>query len=340
MDSRERIIRAMELTGPDRVPVMHRSLPGAFLRYGSALEELYERYPSDVLLSPTLRAPFQHDDPAAEGAGAGMVTDIWGCTWHKSTDDYAGQVVGHPLEDWRQLDDYQFPDPMSGHEASQELVDTVGKDGHRHYVMAAAGSFYHRYTYMRNMEQGLMDVAEASEQFQYLLKRITDFVIARAEFWCQFEEVDGVLIGDDWGTQENLMISPRSWRKWFRSAYQRVVDAIHAGGKYAHFHSDGQIRAIIPDLMEIGWDDINPQVWTMDVNELSQEFAGKVCFRADLDRQWVLPFGTVADVEAHVRKTIEAFHRPQGGYIGYGQIGADVPLENAEAMLRAFNPSI
>ena len=81
MNSRERVIRAIRFTEPDRVPIMHRTLPGAFRRYGKALEDLYARYPSDVLLSPTLRAPFRHADPGGEGAGAGMITDIWAVSY-------------------------------------------------------------------------------------------------------------------------------------------------------------------------------------------------------------------------------------------------------------------
>jgi len=336
MDSRERVIRALELTGPDRLPVMHRTLPGAFIRYGRRLEALYEHYPSDVLLSPSLRAPFAHREPVAEGSGHGQSEDIWGCTWNSTTDDFLGQVVGHPLADWRALEDYVFPDPHSGREISQELVAAVGNDGHHHYVLAEAGSLYHRYTFLRGMEQGLMDVVEGRQEFQHVLKQITEFTLARVAFWCEFEEVDGIQISDDWGTQENLLINPRMWRRWFRPAYQRIIDAIHAGGKFAHLHSDGQIGAIIPDLIEMGWDEINPQVWAMDMDTLSRQCAGAICVRADLDRQWALPFGSASDVEAHVRETIAAFHRPQGGYIGYGQIGPDVPLENAGAMLRTL----
>jgi uroporphyrinogen-III decarboxylase len=336
MDSRERVIRAIEFTGPDRIPVMHRTLPGAFRRYGRKLEELYAKYPSDVLLSPTLQAPFSFLNPASEGAGAGLVTDIWGCTHHKITDDYHGYIVSHPLDDWRKLEDYQFPDPMLGREGSEELIEAVARDGHRHYVIAAADTIYHRYCFLRGMENALMDVAEESELFKLLLDRITDFVVARVEFWCKFAEVDGILVSDDWGTQQNLLINPTSWRKWFQPAYRRVVEAIHAGGAYAHFHTDGHTRAIIPDLIEIGFDEVNPQVWVMDVQELGQAFAGQACFRADLDRQAVLPWGSVADVAAHVRQTYQALGRPSGGYIGYGQIGPDVPLANAEAMLRTF----
>jgi len=337
MNSRERMIRAITFKNPDRAPVMHRTLPGAYRRYGPALEALYARYPSDVLLSLTAKAPFRHASPAGENARAGLFNDAWGCTWNKLTDDYSGQVIGHPLEDWRALDGYAWPDPALGAEpAAAELVSAVGADGHQHFVMASVGSIYHQYTFLRGMESGLVDVIEEPPQFAYVLERLAEFVLARARFWCEFDEVDGVLVEDDWGTQENLMISPPHWRKWFKPIYRRIIEAIHAGGKFAHLHSDGQIRAIIPDLIEIGWDEINPQVWTMDVEEVGREFAGKICFRADLDRQRVLPFGTPDDVERHVRQTYAALGSRRGGYIGYGQVGSDVPLPNAEAMLRTL----
>jgi uroporphyrinogen decarboxylase len=336
MDSRERVIRAIELSGPDRPPVMHRTLPGAFRQHGAALEALYARYPGDVLLSPTLRAPFKFREPAGEGAEAGRIVDSWGCAWNKLTDDYAGQVVGHPLEDWSALESYRWPDPGAGSEGADELVWAVRADGRRHYAMAAAGTIYHRYCFLRGMENGLIDAHEGSEPFQYLLGKIADFVVERARLWAQIPEVDGVLIEDDWGSQQNLLIHPHDWRRWFAPAYRRIVEAIHAGGKRAHLHSDGQISAIIPDLIDMGWDEINPQVWVMDLEELGRQWAGRVCFRADLDRQWTLPFGTPADVADHVRRTAAALSRPAGGYIGYGQIGPDVPLENAEAMLQTL----
>lgn len=76
MNSRERVIRAIEFAGSDRVPIMHRTLPGAFKRYGRKLEELYFKYPSDILLSPILQAPFSFTNPAREGSGLGRVVDL------------------------------------------------------------------------------------------------------------------------------------------------------------------------------------------------------------------------------------------------------------------------
>ena len=99
---------------------------------------------------------------------------------------------------------------------------------------------------------------------------------------------------------------------------------------------DGITLEIPPDLIDMGLEELNPQVWVMDVAELSRSFRGKVCFRADLDRQHVLCRGTTFEVVEHVWQTYKAFGLPSGGYIGYGQVGPDVPAENAEAMLHTF----
>ena len=336
MNSRERVIAALTFSGPDRVPTMHRTLPGGFRVHGEALERLYGRFPSDVILSPTHRAPFAFSGPIRERLTGGRVVDGWGCEWHKTTDDYIGQVVNHPLSDWLALDDYVWPDPLLGREGVDEMVEIRRADRHEHYLMASAGTIMHQITFLRGFDDALLDLADGREELHYIRDRIADFVLKRIELWTQ-AGADGIQIEDDWGTQEAMLIRPSVWRAVFKPVYARLVKAIHAGGAYAHFHTDGDTRAIIPDLIEIGFDELNPQVWVMDIEELGREFGGKVCFRADLDRQGVLPRGSATDVETHVRQTYEAFGRPEGGYIGYGQIGPDVPLANAEAMLRTFS---
>jgi len=96
------------------------------------------------------------------------------------------------------------------------------------------------------------------------------------------------------------------------------------------------IRAIIPDLIEIGADALNAQIPCMDAEELAQSFGGKICFVAGADRQHILPFGTPAEVASHCQSLATTFGRDNGGYIGGGEIGGDVPPANAEAMLRTF----
>lgn len=337
MNSRERVLRALKFEGPDRVPLMHRTLAGAFRVYGQALEDLYREYPSDVILSPQSRAPFAFADNSRGIVKAGVRSfDDWGCEWLYLNEGWGGQTVGHPLEDWAAFDSYVLPDPMIGEAGVAEMERVVGQDDHQHFVMVTGGELFQRMFFLRGYENLLVDLVEDRPDVYALRDKVVEWNIARINRWHETRLVDGIILLDDWGTQKSLMIRPDIWRKVFKPAYQREVEAIHAGGATAHFHTDGVTQAILGDLIEVEFDELNPQVTIMDVEDLGRRFGGKVCFRADLDRQAILPTGTPADVEAHVWRMFNAFGRFNGGYIGYGQIGPDVPLANAEAMLRTI----
>jgi hypothetical protein len=339
MTSRDRYIRALTLTGPDRVPVMHRSLPGSFRRHGAALEALYARYPADVLLSPSTRGWFAFARGVGEASGAARgATDEWGCVWDSLTDDYLGQVVGHPLDDWEKLAGFRWPEPEVGIQGVEEMAAAVKADGHAHYVLIEVGTLWHRTNWLRGFENSLVDVLEDRPELYALRDRLTAFLLQRVEILLRHRDlVDGILVNDDWGTQQALMISPERWRKVYKPAYAQIVAAIKAGGCFAHLHTDGVTHEIVPDLIEIGFDELNPQVSCMDVEELGRRFGGRICVRADMDRQWTLPFGAPADVAAYAERLFRAFGQRGGGYVGYGQVGTDVPLANAEAMLAAFS---
>ncbi|MGQ9515134.1 MAG: uroporphyrinogen decarboxylase family protein, partial [Thermoproteota archaeon] len=86
--------------------------------------------------------------------------------------------------------------------------------------------------------------------------------------------VDQVYNGDDVGTQTTMMISPKLWRKYLKPRYKRLADIIHRGHSYFHFHSDGSIEQIIPDLVEIGVDVLEPlQPEAMDVIKIKKIMA-------------------------------------------------------------------
>ena len=337
MDSRERYVRALTFQGPDRVPVMHHAVRGAFREHGQALEELYARYPGDVLLSPLSRGAFAfHDHPRGRWMEGEVSRDDWGCGWQWTTPDHMGLAVYHPLGDWAALDNFRPPDPMVGEEGVDHMEEVVRQDGHRHFVFVDGGEVFQRMFFLRGFENLLVDLVEDRPEVYALRDMVVEFNLKRLERWLGTGLVDGIVCRDDWGTQAALMVNPEIWRRVFRPVYQRLADFIHEGGAYASFHSDGDILEIIPDLIEMGWDELNPQVHLMDIEELGRQWGGKVCIRADIDRQWTLPQGTPEQVRAFIERLFDAFGPFDGGYVGWGEMNADVPLANCEAMLETL----
>ena len=328
MNSRERVYRAIEFGGPDRLPLMHVVLPGGFTVFGDALRALLARHPDDFAVTGYTEPTEFSDEigvPQADG---------WGAKWLRTLDDSKGQVVEHPLADWGQLDGYRFPDPLAIGDWSA-VEDRLRANAGAKYVLVDGDTLFQRMFYLRGYEQLMYDLADRPPELAYLRDRIADFMVRKIEKWLEFG-VDGFQFRDDWGTQQALMISPADWREWFKPTYARIFDAVKAGGKHIWFHSDGQIFPIIGDLIELGAKVVNPQAHLIGFERLASAFGGKVCFLGDIDRQYVLPFGTPDEVRAHVRSAIQTFGNYHGGYIGRGEVAVDTPLANLEAMYEAF----
>ena len=326
MNSRERVNRAIEFRGPDRVPITHATLPGAWRRYGPALEGIYRRYPEDV---PSVGAV-----SAGEwGPEIGVPSrDTWGALWVRTTDEHKGQVVYHPLADWQALESYEPPDTASDARLAELRASLTHIAGDR-YALADGDTLWQRMFYLHGYQETLEDLLLRPERCAELRDLILAVMLRRVERLCQISELHGIHFRDDWGTQESLMINPAFWRRFFKPAYARLFALARAAGKHVWFHSDGAIASVIPDLMEIGVQVLNPQVSLIGREKLASMCGGRVCIQADIDRQWTLPFGSPAQVRAAVRADIDAFGRYGGGYIGRGEVASDVPLQNVVAML-------
>jgi len=137
---------------------------------------------------------------------------------------------------------------------------------------------------------------------------------------------------DDWGSQNSLLVSPELWRDFFKPLYKDYCDLIHSKNKYAVFHSDGYIEPIFPDLIEIGIDAINSQLFCMNIEEIGKKYRGKITFWGEIDRQRILPFGTRDEVANAVKRVKEALWIPEGGIIAQCEFGIKDPIENIKAV--------
>jgi hypothetical protein len=150
------------------------------------------------------------------------------------------------------------------------------------------------------------------------------------------------LTGTDFGGQNNLLVSPKTYRRLYQPFHKRVNDWVHTHTTWKTFiHTDGAIRALIPDLVEAGFDILNPVQWTaagMDPAEIKATFGQKLSFwGAGIDTQHTLPFGTPEDVRREVQRVLEIF-KPHGGFVfsSVHNIQANVPVENILAMYATF----
>jgi uroporphyrinogen decarboxylase len=148
---------------------------------------------------------------------------------------------------------------------------------------------------------------------------------------------------DDYATQSSQLISRGMFRRIFKPRLQMLFARIHQLAPHAKlfFHSDGNIRPILPDLIEIGIEILNPVHITatgMEPAALKRDFGKDVCFwGGGVETQTVLPFGTPQEVRDNVRRNVDAL-APGGGYVfnTIHNIQADVPPENIVAMIEAL----
>ena len=156
------------------------------------------------------------------------------------------------------------------------------------------------------------------------------------------DNVDLIKIGDDLGTSESLLISPRMYRKLLKPIHADYIAFIKERTKAkVFFHTDGDVSSLIDDFIEIGVDVLNPIQTSAgkmaDLASLKQRYGDKLTFCGAVDTTKVLPLGTPEEVRAEVRRVIEQL-APGGGFIlaSVHTIQKNVPPENIVAMVEAL----
>jgi uroporphyrinogen decarboxylase len=141
------------------------------------------------------------------------------------------------------------------------------------------------------------------------------------------------------GTQKNLIVSPDCWRRQFKPRFKKIVDAAKDASPDVLFfyHSDGQIREIIPDLIEIGVDILNPvQPECMDPVEIKETFGDRLALWGGVGTQTVMPFGTPEEVRACVQRLFQTAGRGGGLVCAPSHVlEPEVPWKNVEAFVAA-----
>lgn len=330
MTSRELVVSTLELQSPPRVPRQLWTLPWAERSYPAELAAIQKNYPDDIIrCPPILKTPLK---TSGDEYAPGLYVDEWGCRFENKQWGIIGQVKDPLLKDWREWKSVPVPVERLSLDAAK-VDEFCGANDDFVYSQPLIRPF-ELLQFIRGPENLYVDLAERPDELFLFIERIHAFYKEEIELWAS-TEVDALFFADDWGSQKSLLIAPALWRELFKPLYRDYAEIAHRHGKYAFMHSDGYITDIYPDLIEIGVDALNSQVFCMDVPELGRRFAGKITFWGEVDRQHLLPYGSLGDVAAAVREAKEALFR-NGGAIAQCEFGIGARPENVAAVFESW----
>ena len=333
---REIVIRCLTFQTPERMPRDMWMLPWAANRFPEEAKALQRDYPGDFAGPPAVYRPSKRlqGDPYVTG----KYTDDWGCVFHNIQEGVHGEVkepIIPDISDWRSCKPPYETLPEDPDRARGTVNRFCAESGH--FVMAGCCPRpWERYQFLRGTENAMVDVLMPETGGGDLLKRIHEFYLREIEFWVS-TDVDAISFMDDWGAQRQLLIPPPIWRDLFKPLYKDYCGLAHSNGKFVFMHSDGYISDVYDDVVEVGVNALNSQLFTMDMADLARRVKGRITFWGEIDRQHVLPSRDPEEVRAAVRQVARHLYDPRGGIIAQFEFGAGAQGANPRIIFEEWD---
>jgi uroporphyrinogen decarboxylase len=345
MTSRERVMAAISRKRPDRTPADYKAEPEVnelmMKKLGvSAYDNLLEKLEVDVR-----RIDPRYVGPPNKDLGDGAFEDYWGIRSKRLAATHGTYDQHLPTAIWNattveELEKHNWPSP--------DIFDYSGMRGQcekypEHAILYEGSDLFTRPAILRGMENLFFDLVERPEVAHYIFEKFTAFYcedLTRAleatrggfQFYCEWS---------DYGTQQGLLISQPMWQEFAAPYLKRLIDVCHSAGVKFMMHSCGAIRDIIPDIIGIGVDVLDPiQVAAkgMEPGGLARDFADQLAFHGGVCTQTTLPFGKPEDVERAVANCVATLGA-RGGYIIAPSHNIQ-PDTSAENILAMYQPSL
>lgn len=338
MNSKERVKAALARKSLDRVPIFMWFHPNTAERM-SRLLEIPVQFIGEAM-GNDIQQTWVNNNFAMEGItherDGETHVDFWGIKWVKKY--LFNQIENFPLINAvpEEVLLYQFP-----YEHLDELLSQMSR-----VVPFANDTFigcdvspcaFEMYWRLRGMENAMLDMVLLPDLAATMLERCADFSIALARRASADFPLDWLWTGDDVASQQAMMMSPKTWRQLIKPQLKRVFEIGKQKGLWVAYHCCGALRPIIPDLIEIGLNVLNPVQGNcpgMNPLELKNEFGKSLAFMGGMDTQDLLPNGTVQQVRRETARLLEGMTADGGGYIlaASHTIPSETPDENIFAM--------
>ncbi len=328
---KELVQKTLAFSSPERIPRQIWILPWAEEQYPDAVHRLKHYFPDDIVDAPALyKEPLE---VVGDRYSPGTYIDEWDCTFNNLQSGIIGIVLKPLVSDWKDLDSFKPPESVLN--LDRDAVNAFCKDTDRFVLAGTFQRPFERLQFIRTMEQALVDLIEQPPELFELLDRVHELYRKEVEVWAS-TDVDAIALMDDWGTQNALITSPDIFRKIFKPMYQEYVEIARQSRKYVFMHSDGYIIDIIPDLIEIGIDALNSQIFCMGIKELGRRFRGKITFWGEIDRQQLLPYGSQREIEKAVHEVWNELYA-EGGVIAQCEFGLEAKPENVFSVFKTWD---
>lgn len=237
--------------------------------------------------------------------------DSWGCYWHYNDTSGSYPSEQYLIKNADDIRNFQAPDAWQTELLGRAIEEINELDSNETFILCSNHIGIHERAYiLMGMENYLVSMAENPGLIQELFTKIADFKLQFTIRMLEELPVDGIWLGDDWGTQRGLFFSPQLWRDLIKPHMKAIYDEIHKRGKFVFQHSCGWIEEIIPDLVEIGMDVWNPCQPCNDLTALKSKFAEKLTFMGGVDAS-ILASGDPQAIAREVKHRIRQMG--QGG---------------------------
>ncbi len=253
------------------------------------------------------------------------------------------EVVEPPMAkvmEAEQVNDFEFPDPLA-EGRYDDAAKYIEKYKQSHFIVGDMElTMFDMMAQLVGLEKLLLDMGMGESYIEALIDKTMNFALAVGKKLVSMG-VDGIWAGDDFGTQNGLLISPAMWRRYFKERYREVYAQLKAVNSDVIImqHSDGAVAALLAEWIEVGlevFNPVQPNVPGHSPEELKARFGDKLSFWGAIDQQNLLPFGTPSEIEADVKAKIAVLGRGGGYMVAPAHIiQAETPLENVEALIHA-----
>ncbi len=322
----ERVKAAIAHREADHVPSCIHLARDGFEKHA---QRLYQQYVPESLRLLEEKGLLSHNHALYYGIGNHVLTVT--CPWWKWFQ------VPKEYTDWETPDYLPKTAGTGSYESFARQVQNLKEHTDAYVLVTVWGSHFEKANFARGIENFLADMAGDPEYARRMLDFIIHKNLVMLENIVHIPGIDGILLGSDWGSQRDLLMSPDTWREMIRPGEEKEYDLLREAGLDVWLHSCGDIRKIMPDLTQMGVDVLNPvQPECMDIAELKAKYGHRITFWGGISTQTVLPYGTPEEVKAEASRVSSILGKDGGYILGPAQeIQSDVPYENLCALIDA-----